>query len=377
MKLVFKRPTPFWLDAFCSSAGFVLPRHVFEPYKGGRSREAPANLKPVGTGPTAASTSSRATRSAPTINPPTMCPTGRSSTRSRFKGGGDRLGRARVADRPVRLRLGLNMEDEILRRLEEGGKGRVVIGRTTNIDYIRLDQADPGRDVDGERASIETTTHPVLTDPAVRSALAMLVDRAGIQGEIWGRQGDTTGNFLNRRPFASPTTKSEFNPDKASAALEAGGWKRGADGIRAKDGKRLKILFQTVNQPIRQKMQQVVKQACGRAGIECELKARHGFRVLLLGPRQRRHRGPLLRRPASSRRDPPPARSPGVHARLLLVEVAQKSNKWAGVNVSRSATTSPTACRAPPRRRSDPVERAPCSSDERQRGSPNGAVIRW
>ena len=39
VKLVFKRPTPYWADAFCSAAGMVLPRHIFEPFKGGRSRE--------------------------------------------------------------------------------------------------------------------------------------------------------------------------------------------------------------------------------------------------------------------------------------------------------------------------------------------------
>ena len=194
--------------------------------------------------------------------------------RVEFKGGGDPVSAARAVLQTgsTTTRWGLNMEDEILRRLEDGGKGRVVIGRTTNIDYLQLNQADPWRDVDGERASIKTT-HPFLTDPAVRSALALLVDRAAIQGEIMGRQGETTGNFLNRRPFASPNTKWEFNPDKANAVLDAAGWKRGADGIRAKDGKRLKVLFQTVSVPVRQKMQQIVKQACGRAGIECELKA--------------------------------------------------------------------------------------------------------
>ena len=140
------------------------------------------------------------------------------------------------------------------------------------IDYLQLNQADPWRDVDGERASIKTT-HPFLTDPAVRSALALLVDRTAIQGELMGRQGETTGNFLNRRLFASPNTKWKFNPDQANAVLDAAGWKRGADGIRAKDGKRLKVLSQTANVPVRQKMQQIVKQACGRAGIECELKA--------------------------------------------------------------------------------------------------------
>jgi peptide/nickel transport system substrate-binding protein len=51
VKLVFKGPTPFWADAFCSNAGMILPRHVFASYGGAQSHEAPANLAPIGTGP--------------------------------------------------------------------------------------------------------------------------------------------------------------------------------------------------------------------------------------------------------------------------------------------------------------------------------------
>src|SRR5437899_1012263 len=47
VKIVYKSPNPFWAKAFSS----VIPKHVFAPFKGARSREAPANLKPVGTGP--------------------------------------------------------------------------------------------------------------------------------------------------------------------------------------------------------------------------------------------------------------------------------------------------------------------------------------
>ena len=55
--------------------------------------------------------------------------------------------------------------------------------------------------------------------------------------------------------------------------LEQAGWKRGPDGIRAKDGKKLKLVFQTsINAP-RQKTQAIVKQACQKAGIEMELKS--------------------------------------------------------------------------------------------------------
>src|SRR4029079_17988422 len=65
----------------------------------------------------------------------------------------------------------------------------------------------------------------------------------------------------------------EFNADKASQMLENAGWKKGADGIRAKDGKKLKLVYQTsVNQP-RQKTQAIVKQAAQKAGIDFELKS--------------------------------------------------------------------------------------------------------
>ncbi|PYO15321.1 MAG: peptide ABC transporter substrate-binding protein, partial [Candidatus Rokuibacteriota bacterium] len=50
-KLVFKNPTPFWFDAFCGARGMIIPRHLFDAYRGAKSREAPTNLKPVGTGP--------------------------------------------------------------------------------------------------------------------------------------------------------------------------------------------------------------------------------------------------------------------------------------------------------------------------------------
>src|SRR5439155_20859716 len=64
-----------------------------------------------------------------------------------------------------------------------------------------------------------------------------------------------------------------FSVDKANRLLEEAGWKRGPDGIRAKDGKKLKLVFQTsINAP-RQKTQAIIKQACQKAGIDIELKS--------------------------------------------------------------------------------------------------------
>ena len=49
--MTFTQPTPFWADAFVASYGLIIPKHLFADYIGGKSRDAPANLKPVGTGP--------------------------------------------------------------------------------------------------------------------------------------------------------------------------------------------------------------------------------------------------------------------------------------------------------------------------------------
>src|SRR5438477_10180866 len=90
----------------------------------------------------------------------------------------------------------MQVEDDILRRLEQSGKGRVNIWTTGGIEHIQCNFADPGKEVDGERASVKMPD-PLLSDPAVRQALNMLVDRAAVQEQIYGRRGQATASFLN------------------------------------------------------------------------------------------------------------------------------------------------------------------------------------
>ena len=51
MLVKFQQPTPFWADTFVGWAGCIIPKHLFGDYIGAKSRDAPTNLKPVGTGP--------------------------------------------------------------------------------------------------------------------------------------------------------------------------------------------------------------------------------------------------------------------------------------------------------------------------------------
>jgi peptide/nickel transport system substrate-binding protein len=275
VRVSFKQPTPAWADAFCGRRGLIIPKHVFEPFKGGKSREAPANLKPVGTGPFRFVDFRPGDSVRGEINPTYHLPSRPFFDQIEMKGGGDAPSAARAVLQTGEFDFSWNLQvaDDILKRLEQGGKGRVVLVQGGAIEHIQCNATDPWKEVDGERSSLKTS-HPLLSDPAVRQALSMLVDRAAINEQIYGRLGQASANYLNGPPrFRSTSMKWEFNVDKAAQVLEAAGWKKGADGVRAKDGKRLKLLYQTSINAERQKTQQIVKQAAARAGIEIELKS--------------------------------------------------------------------------------------------------------
>ncbi|HEY7869991.1 MAG TPA: peptide ABC transporter substrate-binding protein [Methylomirabilota bacterium] len=275
IRVVFAKPTPFWADPFVGVRGMVIPKHLFEAYTGAKSREAPHNLKPVGTGPYRFVDFKPGDVVRGELNPNYHMPNRPFFDAIEMKGGGDAVSAARAVIQTGEVDYAWNMqvEDEILKRLEQGGKGKADIVTGGNIEHIQLNTTDPWKEVDGERSSVKSK-HPFLTDPAVRQAFNLLVDRSSVQEQIYGRTGVATANFLNApERFRSKANRFEFNPDKAAQILEAAGWKKGGDGIRAKDGVKLKVVYQTsINAP-RQKTQAIVKQAAAKAGIDVEIKA--------------------------------------------------------------------------------------------------------
>ena len=337
VKLTFTKPQPFWADAFCSTRGMIIPKHVFEPFKGAKSREAPANLRPVGTG------AYRITDFKPgdvvrgEANPAYHVPNRPFFDAIEMKGGGDAASAARAVLQTGEYDYAWNMqvEDDILRRLEQGGKGRVNIWPTGNPEHIQCNFTDPWTEVDGERSSIKTT-HPTLSDPAVRQALNLLVDRSAVHEQIYGRGGQTTASFLNAPSrFYSKNTRWEFNIDKANQVLDAAGWKRAADGIRAKDGRRLKFLYQTsINAP-RQKNQAIVKQAAAKAGIEMEIKsvvASVFFSSDAANPDTYPHFSADIQMYNTTMTAPDPQYFMN---QFCSWEASQKANKWQGRNITR------------------------------------------
>jgi peptide/nickel transport system substrate-binding protein len=337
VKVVFRKPQPFWADAFCGNRGPIIPKHIFESFKGAQSREAPANLKPVGTGAYRCVDFKPGDVVRAELNRSYHVPNWPFFDTLEMKGGGDAVSAARAVLQTAEYDYAWNLqvEDDILRRLEQAGKGRVNIWVTGAIEHIQCNFTDPWTEVEGERSSIKTT-HPLLSDPAVRQALNVLVDRAAVHEQIYGRQGQTSANFLNAPSrFRSPNPGWEFNVDKANHVLEGAGWKRGPDGIRAKDGRKLKMIFQTAINAPRQKTQAIVKQACAKAGIDLELKSVVAS-VFFGSDPGNPDNYPHFYADLQMYNINPTAPDPAWFMRSFLSsEIASKANKWQGRNVTR------------------------------------------
>jgi peptide/nickel transport system substrate-binding protein len=277
-----------------------------------------------------------------------------------MKGGGDAVSAARAVLQTGEYDFAWNVqaEDDLLKRLEGGGKGRLLITPSSAPEFIQLNFADPWREVDGERSSPKTS-HPVFSDPAVRTALGLCVDRGAVQAELYGRLAQPTANFLNLPSrFRSSNTRAEFSVERAGQVLEAAGWKRGADGVRRKDGRKLKLLFQTSINATRQKTQAIVKQAAARAGIEMELKsvlAAVFFSSDAANPDTLAHFQADLQMYAVFMGRPDPQR---YMEQFVSWQIASKANKWALANRSRWRSDEYDRLWRAAEREMDPLKRA-------------------
>ena len=337
VKVTFPGPTPFWADAFVGVVGMILPKHVFADYKGAKSREAPANLKPVGTGPYKIVDFKPGDQILGERNPDYHIPNQPHFDTIEIKGGGDAASAARAVLQSGEYDYAWNtqVEEDILARMEKGGRGRFLVSPSGDVEMIILDTTDPWTEVDGERSRVGTK-HPTLSDPVVRQAFNLLIDRNAIQKFIYGRQGAPSASFINEpKQFKSKKLTYEFSIDKANKLLDGAGYKRGSDGIRETDGKKLKYVFQTsINAP-RQKVQAIIKQAASKAGIDLELKqvtASVFFSSDVANPDTYTKLYCDLEMYATTQPQPDPER---MLNQCVSWEIATKANGWLGRNISR------------------------------------------
>jgi peptide/nickel transport system substrate-binding protein len=338
VKITFKEPNPAWSNVFVGTEGMVLPRHSFAEYLGAKSREAPANLMPVGTGPYRVVEFKPGDVVIYEPNPNYREADSLGFTRLELKGGGDAVSAARAVLQTgdVDFAYNLQVEAPILEQLSAAGRGEVVANFGSLMERILINFSDPNADVDGERSHI-SKPHPFLTDPAVRRALSLATNREAIATQLYGPTGKPTANFLVApESFSSPNTSYEFDLAAAQQALEDAGWTDSdGDGIRDKNGVPLKILFQTSVNPLRQKTQEILKQAWESIGFRVELRSIDAsvfFDSSPTNPDNTGHFYADLQMYTTGNTNP----DPGSYMKTYLCsEIAQKANNWSKDNVSR------------------------------------------
>jgi len=116
---------------------------------------------------------------------------------------------------------------------------------------------------------------PALADVTVRRALRLAIDRPEIVGKVM------RGNATLGDSFMPPTypdvpknvAKIPYDVARANAMLDAAGWQRGADGIRAKNGTRLVLAVALVSgNPFLDQIVELTRAWWGKIGVGLTVK---------------------------------------------------------------------------------------------------------
>ena len=277
VKVTFSEAKPNPYGPFMGAQAPIIQAAQFADCLGAKAPECTeANFNPIGTGPF------RVTEFRPNdvisleANPNYRDPAKPAFATMTFKGGGDATaaGRAVLETGEFDYAWNLQLAPEVIEQMSAAGKGKTIAAFGSLVERIMVNMTDPSPSLpEGERATAKHP-HPFLSDPAVRKALSMSIDRNLLVEIGYGQAGRPTCNLV-----PAPALYASDNTDclthdiaGANALLDEAGWVRGADGIRAKDGVRLSLLFQTSTNAVRQDFQALIKQWWEEIGIETELR---------------------------------------------------------------------------------------------------------
>jgi len=118
------------------------------------------------------------------------------------------------------------------------------------------------------------TKDPVLADPAMRRAIAHLIDQKTILTQIYGGIDQPANEMLLPTSLGYDAAQKQpvFSTDDAGKELGALGWKRGADGKLTKDGKILGLTLSTHSEdPNRVQAMEFLQAVFTDAGIDAKV----------------------------------------------------------------------------------------------------------
>jgi peptide/nickel transport system substrate-binding protein len=120
--------------------------------------------------------------------------------------------------------------------------------------------------------------NPLFGNRELRRALTMLLDRQLLVRSVFDTLGRVGLGPFVRAQWSADTTLSQvaFDRDKGGRVLDSLGWRAGADGVRARNGRRLEFALLVPPSPARQRMAVLIQEQLRLAGVTVKIEKLDG-----------------------------------------------------------------------------------------------------
>ncbi|MFJ7500646.1 TIGR04028 family ABC transporter substrate-binding protein [Serratia grimesii] len=118
--------------------------------------------------------------------------------------------------------------------------------------------------------------NPLVSDLRVRQALLHATDSRQIVDTLFSVNYPQAKSVIasSAAGFVDLSAKLKFDPELANRLLDEAGWKKGSDGLREKDGKKLLLnIYESLPQPQNKAVLQLVSQQWGKVGARLNILA--------------------------------------------------------------------------------------------------------
>ncbi|RJF56111.1 TIGR04028 family ABC transporter substrate-binding protein [Serratia inhibens] len=118
--------------------------------------------------------------------------------------------------------------------------------------------------------------NPLVSDLRVRQALLHATDSKQIVDTLFSANYPQARSVIasSAAGFVDLSDKLKFDPQLANRLLDEAGWKKGSDGLREKEGKKLLLnLYESLPQPQNKAVLQLVSQQWGKVGARLNILA--------------------------------------------------------------------------------------------------------
>lgn len=210
VKIIFTEPKPYPYSAFVGAQSPVIQKKQFENCVGAAAPGCTsANFGPIGTGPFVVKDFKPNDVISYVANPNYRDPSKPAFATATLKGGGDAASAARAVLETGEYDYAWNMqvEPEILATMVAAGKGKLETAFGTQVERINLNWYNADPSLGDKRSTKQAGPHPALSDPAVRRALSLAIDREIIDEAGYGEGGKPTCNIVPA-PEAIASTKT-------------------------------------------------------------------------------------------------------------------------------------------------------------------------